>query len=997
VAPLKLRLLALLLLPWFLSCGGGGGGGSTPAPAPTTYTVSFMAGTGGSITGTTSQTITSGGNTTPVTAVPNAGYTFTNWTGTGITTSIANPFTVTGVTTNLTITANFVASGTVAPIQVLMNGDFEQTSPVAWKGDTGVIQEAPGSQYPAMLPHLGTNFAWLGGYGSVASDQITQDLFIPATATSATLSFYLKIVTDEPGTAAKDSLTVAALDTAGATLGTLLTRTNLNASPYTAVTADLLPYKGRTIRLSFKSLEDAQYATSFLVDDVAASITVPQASDLKPFISSFTPTSGLAGETTLQVTGGNFFGVVGVTIGGLTATFTLTDGTTLSAAVPAGTANGSAPISITSLQGTGISATTFSVTYGVPTVTGVNPTQGPVGTPVVITGTYLGYAGTTLALNGQALTLTSQSASQLTFQVPAGASTGNLVLTTPGGAVTRTFGVTAGTSTFDLHLEKVLLTQSTQTLDNAVPIVAGKSGLIRAFVLANATNSATPAVRLTLKNNGVAVPGYPKTILAPGSGVPLALDQSTPTSSWNLVVPGTDLTTPVGTGYSLLAEVDPAGAVAEADKSNNALTVTLKGAVVPTYRTTIFPVALASGTGNVTAANKDAWAARLAKMYPVASVDVAVGTTFTGSVSSLGSDGTGWSTLLSDLATKHQADAASDRYYFGALNVSYSSGVAGLGYVPSSSASGFSARTALGWDKTGYQDGGNFPEVFAHETGHNMGCNHSPCPTSGANVPAGIDPDYPYAGGLIGQWGYDSELSHWLSPLTYKDIMAYCSPVWVSDYTYQNILSFRGGTGGFLKVLPEDAPLAEPVASARECLLVRGLVHADGSVELLPSFRTRALPSALPAEGDYRVACLDAQGAVLFSAPLELLEVGCAPTERERHFLAALPLDAPLLDAVAGLSVLRGGLPITARRGLSKAAALAAPAPESRRLAPDQVQLRWDATLHPAALVRDADSGEVIAILAGGSQSLSTGARRFDVVLSDGVSGPTHRLEAAPQ
>ena len=990
MATLKLRLFALILLPWLLTCGGGGGG-STAAPAPVTYTVTFLAGTGGTVTGTATQTVTSGGSTTAVTAVANTGYTFSSWTGTGFTTSTSAALTLTNVTSNLTITANFTAISTATAIQVLMNGDFEQTTPVAWQGDP-VIQDAPGSSDPAILPHGGTQFAWLGGYGYVESDQITQDFSIPATATAATLSFYLKIVTDESATTVKDTLTVAALDTASAALGTLLTRSNLDASGYTAVTADLLPYKGRTIRLSFKSLEDAQNATSFVVDDVAASITVPQASDLKPFISSFTPTSGLAGETTIQVTGGHFFGVSGVAIGGLSATYAITDGTTLSAAIPAGTANGSVPISITNLQGTGVSTTNFSVAYGIPTVTGVNPTRGPAGTPVVITGRYLGYAGTTLTLNGQALTLTSRSANQLTFTVPAGATSGNLVLNTPGGTVTQTFTVNSAASTLDLHIEKVLLTQSTQTLDNAVSIVAGKNGLIRVFVLANAANTAMPTVRITLKNNGIAVLGYPKILPAPGFSVPLALDEATAASSWNLPVPGTDLTTPLGSGYSLVAEVDPAGAVAEADETNNSLTVLLRGTTVPIFKTTLFPVVLASGTSDVTAADKDVWVTRLAKMYPVASVDVAVGATFTGSVSTLSSDGTGWSKLLSDLATKHQADGASDRYYFGALKVGYTSGVAGLGYVPSSSSSAFASRTALGWDKTGYQDGGNFPEVFAHETGHNMGRSHSPCPTTGSNVPSSVDPDYPYPGGFIGVWGYDTELNELQSPLSNKDIMAYCSPNWVSDYTYQKILDFRGGTGGFLHAAAEDTPLAQPLSSPRECLLVRGLVHEDGDVELLPSFRTRALPTPSPTTGDYSLACLDAQGATLFSTPLDLLEIGCSPAGHERHFLVALPLDASILDAISSLSVLRGGQAVNGLRGLSKAAALAAPTPEFRRLTPDQVQLRWDATLHPAALVRDADSGEVIAILGGGSQALTTRAKRFEVVLSDGVGGPIHQL-----
>jgi len=59
------------------------------------------------------------------------------------------------------------------------------------------------------------------------------------------------------------------------------------------------------------------------------------------------------------------------------------------------------------------------------------------------------------------------------------------------------------------------------------------------------------------------------------------------------------------------------------------------------------------------------------------------------------------------------------------------------------------------------------------------------------------------------------------------------------------------------------------------------------------------------------------------------------------------------------------------------------------------MQLTWDASVHGAALVRDADTGEVIAILSGGRQSLTTKSRRFDVTLSDGVTGPMHHIESA--
>ena len=714
-------------------------------------------------------------------------------------------------------------------------------------------------------------------------------------------------------------------------------------------------------------------SATFTVDAAAA-----------PTITSFTPTS-LTEGTVVTLTGTHFFGATQVQFNHVNAAaYTVVSDTQITATAPSGVSAGS--LTVTTSGGTATS-TAYTVTYAAPSITSIAPGQGPVGTPVVVTGTNLGFSGTTLALNGTAIATFTQSASQINFTVPTGATTGNLVVTTPGGSASKAFTVTSSSVTFDLHVDKVELTQSTQTVDNSVPIVAGKAGLVRVFVLANQTNSAKPDVRITLLNNGVAVSGYPKTVAAPGTSVPMAVDETALTSSWNLAIPATDLTTPTGTGYSILAEADPTGAIAEADKTNNTLTVTPTGTTVPTFKTTIFPVVLSSGTGNITTANKDQWAARLAKMYPIAGVDVAVGAAFTDSTA-ISSDGTGWNTVLSDLTAKHLADAVSDRYYFGAMNVSYSSGVAGLGWVPGSSSSSYQYRTAIGWDKSsGYADGGLFPEVFAHETGHNMGRQHSPC--GGAGNP---DPAYPYAGGLIGVWGYDSVLNTLHSPLVDHDIMGYCTPNWVSDYVYKSILTFRGGSGGFLTVGSEDAPIS---AVAQDCLLVRGLVHEDGRVELLPAFRTRALPSPLPTDGEFTLECQDVNGTAVFSTPLELMDLGCSPKEQVRHFIMALPLTATKLDAIAGLKVLKAGLTQASARSLGATARILTAAPEVHRLASDRMQLTWDASVHPAALVRDADTGEVIAILSGGRHDLVTKGRRFDLVLSDGVTGPTHRLESA--
>jgi len=81
-----------------------------------TFAVNFIAGTGGSITGTLNQTVPYGGSATAVTAVPNAGYQFVNWTGTGGFASTSNPLTVTNVTAAMTITANFAVSAPISSV-----------------------------------------------------------------------------------------------------------------------------------------------------------------------------------------------------------------------------------------------------------------------------------------------------------------------------------------------------------------------------------------------------------------------------------------------------------------------------------------------------------------------------------------------------------------------------------------------------------------------------------------------------------------------------------------------------------------------------------------------------------------------------------------------------------------------------------------------------------------------------------------------------------------
>jgi uncharacterized repeat protein (TIGR02543 family) len=83
---------------------GGNGWVTYKAPTPTTkYTLKYTAGTGGTISGTATQSIEKGKSGSQVTAVPNDGYTFTKWSDNKTSASRTDS----NVQGNITVTANF--------------------------------------------------------------------------------------------------------------------------------------------------------------------------------------------------------------------------------------------------------------------------------------------------------------------------------------------------------------------------------------------------------------------------------------------------------------------------------------------------------------------------------------------------------------------------------------------------------------------------------------------------------------------------------------------------------------------------------------------------------------------------------------------------------------------------------------------------------------------------------------------------------------------------
>jgi aminopeptidase S len=92
---------------------------------------------------------------------------------------------------------------------------------------------------------------------------------IPASATAASLSLWIRIDTAETTTSTVyDTVKVQVVD--GASTTTLATYSNLNkTTSYVQKTLNVLAYKGRTVTVRFLGQEDSSLQTSFVVDDVA--------------------------------------------------------------------------------------------------------------------------------------------------------------------------------------------------------------------------------------------------------------------------------------------------------------------------------------------------------------------------------------------------------------------------------------------------------------------------------------------------------------------------------------------------------------------------------------------------------------------------------------------------------------------------------------------------------------------------------------------------------
>ena len=235
---------------------------------------------------------------------------------------------------------------------------------------------------------------------------------------------------------------------------------------------------------------------------------------LAPTITRFWPSTGAATGTTVTLTGYNFTGATRVTFNGEPASsFTVVSATSITVSVPGGATIGL--VSVTTPSGTGTCVSIFKV---LPVISSFTATSGFTGDVVTLTGT--GFTGATaVKFNTTSVsTFTVVDAKTITATVPAGATTGRLYVTTPGG--------TAFSATY--------FTVRIPTITGFTPSAGGAVGT--SVIIMGTNLSGATSVML----NGAALPSYS---IVSATSIATTVPASATTGRFSVI-------TPTGTGTS---------------------------------------------------------------------------------------------------------------------------------------------------------------------------------------------------------------------------------------------------------------------------------------------------------------------------------------------------------------------------------------------------------------------------------------------------------------
>jgi hypothetical protein len=332
--------------------------------------------------------------------------------------------------------------------------------------------------------------------------------------------------------------------------------------------------------------------------------------------------------------------------------------------------------------------------------------------------------------------------------------------------------------------------QEIATTARDTDLVTGKETVFRVFVTpAAGWMSRELSARVTIVNGMTSDEYYTKKMVSGAS------TENEPSSTFQVTVPADKLTPTAQYRVELVECGTPPSGAATTPAFPLTGNASLGARDLGALKVAMVPFTCNSRTADTTETALAPYKDILVAMYPVSGVEFTV----TDPIST--AYPVDWNMALNQVRSKRQADApASDVYYYGLLKCTdtfqqFCQGgcTAGIGFV--GSASQAQTRASMGIAFTGSQA----PATMAHEIGHNHGRNHAPCVPNGGSI-SGVDGNFPHDGGNIGVWGYDSRSKMLVDPDGITDIMGYCNNKWISDYTYDGLVSRTASVNGAMDV-----------------------------------------------------------------------------------------------------------------------------------------------------------------------------------------------------
>ena len=505
-----------------------------------------------------------------------------------------------------------------------------------------------------------------------------------------------------------------------------------------------------------------------------------------PVIQGLNPAKGSPG-TRVTLTGEHFHWIDRVLFGPWRdLTWKRESATEITATVPAKAPPGKVKIALVRYRGgeRRTESKDFRVQPGQPEIHRVAPAVSRPGFKVFIKGKGFTRKSKVYFNGTQATQVVRLADGELEATIPAGAATGPVRVKTFKGEATSAADLQVepddGRDSGDVFVDGWYLTQGTQDYGNRVPLVAGRSGLLRVFVRANGPNYGRVKVTATITGGHSGT--WTREIPSPlnGAPIPTTIAEGTLGSSWNLAIPGDEL----APGATLQVELDRGDEVWHTDRSGNTTVHALDVRALPALRITLIPVRH-DGTyyGDVYRNHRTVadYKRILREVYPLADgdagLDLQVGGDYTTSQPLRSGGEPAREDLIDELFAVRSQRGEDDRIYVALIDMP---GDVGLTLGRDGKANKISAV----WN-------GSLPTAgtFAHEVGHAMGLLHAPF-NADLNDRNYWPEDPKYAAADIGVFGYNLTTGQLVPPHTHKDLMCYGTQMWISDFSYRKVIEF---------------------------------------------------------------------------------------------------------------------------------------------------------------------------------------------------------------